>query len=93
MTEGSRNVDIIFLHIFLHILKIKFTSLLLVGTCDFNTNPTINRQDTGITRTLKLFSDDRSNHEPNLSNIRNIRATPQERQINSVIEQNLIRNN
>ena len=50
------------------------------------TNPTINRQDTGITRTLKLFSDDRSNHESNLSNIQNIRATPQERQINSVIE-------
>ena len=26
------------------------------------TNPNINRQDTGITLTLKLFSDDRSNH-------------------------------
>ena len=33
-----------------------------------------------------------SNHESNLSNIQNIRATPQGRQINSVIEQNLIRN-
>ena len=43
------------------------------------TNPTINRQNTGITRTLKLFSDDRSNHESNLSNIQNIRATPQGR--------------
>ena len=36
------------------------------------TDPTINRQDTGSTRTLKLFSDDRSNHESNLSNIQNI---------------------
>ena len=57
------------------------------------TNPTINRQDTGIARTLKLFSDNRSNHESNLSNVQNIRAMPQEWEINSVIEKNLIRNN
>ena len=38
------------------------------------TNPALNRQDTGITRTLKLFSDDRSNHEPNLRDIQNIQT-------------------
>ena len=48
-----------------------------------------NRQDTGITGTLKLFSDDRLNQKQNLCNFQNLQATPQERGINSVAEQNI----
>ena len=55
------------------------------------TNILINRQDPCTDSEIILSL--QANHEPNLSNIQNIRASSQERGINSVAEQNVLRNN